>query len=81
MGCWRFWVNQNFLVIFFSLCDLISIAFSPTVIENVGNASYKVEMAEENVVGVRLPTFRRFGEDQRKGKDEGDKKIEIRMDY
>jgi len=36
--------------------------FSTTVIENCSTANFKVEMAEENVAGVKLPVFRRFGD-------------------
>ena len=35
---------------------------STTVIENCSTANFKVEMAEENVAGVKLPVFRRFGD-------------------
>merc|ERR1712137_1202380 len=36
--------------------------FSTTVIENCSTANFKVEIAEENVAGVKLPVFRRYGD-------------------
>mmetsp|Transcript_40382 Transcript_40382/g.86162 ORF Transcript_40382/g.86162 Transcript_40382/m.86162 type:complete len:240 (-) Transcript_40382:95-814(-) len=41
--------------------------FSTTVVENCSTANFKVEIAEENVAGVKLPIFRRYG-----GEDIGD---------
>eukprot|EP00339_Tiarina_fusa_P011083 CAMPEP_0117034862 /NCGR_PEP_ID=MMETSP0472-20121206/24792_1 /TAXON_ID=693140 ORGANISM="Tiarina fusus, Strain LIS" /NCGR_SAMPLE_ID=MMETSP0472 /ASSEMBLY_ACC=CAM_ASM_000603 /LENGTH=241 /DNA_ID=CAMNT_0004744155 /DNA_START=74 /DNA_END=799 /DNA_ORIENTATION=+ len=36
--------------------------FSTTVVENCSTANFKVQIAEENVAGVKLPIFRRYGE-------------------
>lgn len=43
--------------------------YSTTVIENCSTANFKVEIAEENVAGVKLPVFRRYGDTSSKDDD------------
>ena len=42
--------------------DLLVDARSPIVLENVKQATFKVRLETENVAGVQLPIFRKFGD-------------------